>query len=72
LTLSTSFLTASIAFLVFSVAAFKSLTEEIKKAKLENAKLLSDIDIKAIDEEKERDLKAAPEKTKNAIEAVKN
>lgn len=52
--------------------ALKSLTEEIKKAKLENAKLLSDIDIKAIDDEKERDLKAATEKTKNAIEAVKN
>lgn len=52
--------------------ALKSLTEEIKKAKIENAKLLSDIDIKAIDDEKERDLKAATEKTKNAIEAVKN
>ena len=52
--------------------ALKSLTEEIKKAKIENAKLLSDIDIKAIEDEKERDLKAATEKTKNAIEAVKN
>lgn len=53
-------------------AALKSLTEEIKKAKLENAKLLSDIDIKAIDSEKERELKASEEKTKNAVQAVKS
>ena len=52
--------------------ALKSLTEEIKKAKLENAKLLSDIDIKAIDDEKARDLKASEEKTANAVQAVKN
>lgn len=53
-------------------AALKSLTEEIKKAKQENAKLLSDIDIKAIDDEKERDLKASEEKTANAVQGVKN
>jgi len=52
--------------------ALKSLAEEIKKAKQENAKLLSDIDIKAIDDEKARDLKASEEKTANAVQAVKN
>ena len=52
--------------------ALKSLTEEIKKAKLENAKLLSDIDIKAIEDEKARDLKASEEKTANAVQGVKN
>lgn len=52
--------------------ALKSLTEEIKKAKLENAKLLSDIDVKAIEDEKERDLKASEEKTANAVQGAKN
>ncbi len=50
----------------------KSLTEEIKKAKLENDKIISDLTIKAIEDEKERDLKASDEKTKNAIQAVEN
>lgn len=52
--------------------ALKSLAEEIKKAKQENAKLLGDADVKAIADEKERDLKAAEEKTKNAVQSVKN
>lgn len=52
--------------------ALKSLADEIKKAKQENAKLLGDADVKAIADEKERDLKAAEEKTKNAVQSVKN
>lgn len=48
----------------------KSLTEEIKKAKLENDKILSDIAVKAIDDEQQRDEKAAKEKAKNAVQAV--
>jgi len=52
--------------------ALKSLAEEIKKAKQENAKMLGDADVKAIADEKERDLKAAEEKTKNAVQSVKN
>lgn len=48
----------------------KDLTEEIKKAKRENAKILSDVDIKAIDDERERDIKASEEKTANAMQAV--
>lgn len=52
--------------------ALKSLAEEIKKAKQENAKMLGDADVKAIADEQERDLKAAEEKTKNAVQSVKN
>lgn len=52
--------------------ALKSLTEEIKKAKLDNAKLLSDIDTKLIADEREKELRIQEEKTANSVQAVKD
>lgn len=50
----------------------KSLIEEIKKARLENAKILSDIDAKDEEDESARQRKAAAEKIQNSVQAVRD